>query len=96
MIEAVLGIAIGIIMAFTGTGGGILVVPLLVLGAQLSFPEAAPVKRLTLGIGAAMGAILVLMPASFAARLQWSCLPQEYCSSCSESTGPNQAVQSTV
>lgn len=60
MIDVALGIAVGIIMALTGAGGGILAVPLLVFAAQLSFKEAAPVGLLAVGMAAAMGAILGL------------------------------------
>ena len=38
-----LGAVIGFILAMTGSGGGIMAVPLLVFGLHLSMKEAAPV-----------------------------------------------------
>lgn len=55
-----LGLLIGLIMALTGAGGGILAVPLLVFGAQLSVAEAGPVGLAAVGIAAALGAALGL------------------------------------
>ncbi|MFI4939208.1 MAG: sulfite exporter TauE/SafE family protein [Burkholderiales bacterium] len=55
-----LGLLIGVIMALTGAGGGILAVPLLVFGAHLSMAQAGPVGLLAVGMAAALGASLGL------------------------------------
>lgn len=55
-----LGIAVGVIMALTGAGGGILAVPLLVFGARLALPAAAPIGLLAVGLSAALGALMGL------------------------------------
>ena len=60
ILELGLGLLIGLIMALTGAGGGILAVPLLVFGAQLSVAEAGPVGLVAVGIAAALGAALGL------------------------------------
>lgn len=60
MIAAALGLAVGIMMGLTGTGGGILAVPLLVLGLHLSVPQAAPIGLLAVGLAAAVGAVMGL------------------------------------
>lgn len=60
-IELALGLAVGVIMALTGAGGGILAVPLLIFGAHLQLSQAAPVALLAVGIAAALGAIMGLM-----------------------------------
>jgi len=55
-----LGFAIGIVLALTGAGGGILAVPALVFGTHASVAEAGPVGLLAVGLAAALGAILGL------------------------------------
>ena len=50
----------GLVMGLTGAGGGILAVPLLVIGLGLPVIEAAPVAMLAVGISAAVGALLGL------------------------------------
>jgi uncharacterized membrane protein YfcA len=55
-----LGLAIGVILALTGAGGGILAVPLLVFGIGLSVAQAGPIGLLAVGMAAALGAILGL------------------------------------
>jgi uncharacterized membrane protein YfcA len=55
-----LGLVVGVIMALTGAGGGILAVPLLVFGLQMSVGEAGPVGLLAVGISALLGAVLGL------------------------------------
>lgn len=60
LIEILLGLVVGIIMALTGAGGGILAVPLLVFGAELDVAQAAPVALLAVGVSAAFGAALGL------------------------------------
>ncbi|MEQ1743054.1 MAG: sulfite exporter TauE/SafE family protein [Candidatus Nitrotoga sp.] len=56
IIELGLGLAVGAIMALTGAGGGILAVPLLVFGLQLSVAQAGPIGLLAVGLTAALGA----------------------------------------
>ena len=53
----VLGVFIGAIMGLTGAGGGILAVPVLVLGLPWTLQEAAPVALLAVASGAAVGAL---------------------------------------
>lgn len=60
MIAIALGLAVGITMGLTGTGGGILAVPLLVLVLHLSMPEAAPIGLLAVGLAASVGAFIGL------------------------------------
>ena len=55
-----LGALVGIVMGLTGAGGGILAVPLLVFGMQLSIVEASPVAMLAVGTTAAVGALFGL------------------------------------
>ena len=55
-----LGFTVGIILALTGAGGGILAVPLLVFGAGLSMAEAGPIGLLAVGLAALLGAIMGL------------------------------------
>jgi uncharacterized membrane protein YfcA len=60
LINMSLGLAIGVILALTGAGGGILAVPALVFGAQQTVAQAGPVGLLAVGMAAALGAILGL------------------------------------
>ena len=60
LIAAMLGLIVGGILALTGSGGGILAVPLLVFGAHLGVADAAPIALLAVGIAAALGAVLGL------------------------------------
>ncbi|MEO6321471.1 MAG: sulfite exporter TauE/SafE family protein [Polaromonas sp.] len=55
-----LGLVVGIILAMTGAGGGILAVPLLIFGVGLSVAEAGPIGLLAVGLAAAFGAGLGL------------------------------------
>ena len=55
-----LGALVGIVMGLTGAGGGILAVPLLVLGLHLTVAEAGSVGMLAVGTSATVGAILGL------------------------------------
>jgi len=55
-----LGLIIGVILALTGAGGGILAVPLLVFGIPLSVAQAGPIGLLAVGMAAALGALLGL------------------------------------
>ncbi len=54
------GSAIGLVLAFTGAGGGVLAVPLLVFGLDLPVAQAAPVALIAVGAAAALGALLGL------------------------------------
>lgn len=55
-----LGLVVGLILALTGAGGGILAVPLLVFGTGISVAEAGPIGLLAVGMAATLGAILGL------------------------------------
>jgi len=57
---AVLGLVVGLILALTGAGGGILAVPLLVFGAGMDVAAAGPIGLLAVGMAAALGALLGL------------------------------------
>lgn len=56
MLYLLLGAIVGIILALTGAGGGILAVPLLVFGAQMRVAQAVPIGLLAVGLAAASGA----------------------------------------
>jgi len=55
-----LGALVGLLLALTGAGGGILAVPLLVFALHLGLAEAAPIGLLAVGLAAAMSAVLGL------------------------------------
>jgi uncharacterized membrane protein YfcA len=57
---ALLGSVIGLIMAWTGAGGGLLAVPMLVLVLHLPLQEAAPLGLLAVGASAWVGALMGL------------------------------------
>ena len=59
-IIVLLGFTVGVILALTGAGGGILAVPLLVFGAGLSMAEAGPIGLLAVGLAAALGTVMGL------------------------------------
>ena len=59
-ISAGLGIFIGLMMALTGAGGGILSVPLLVFTLNLSVANAGPIGLLAIAIAGSIGAIMGL------------------------------------
>lgn len=59
-LSLLMGAAVGIVLALTGAGGGILAVPLLVFGLHLQMSQAAPVGLLAVGLAAAVGAMLGL------------------------------------
>lgn len=56
LLTALLGGLIGLVLAFTGAGGGVLSMPLLVLVLHRPLQEAAPVGLLAVGLAAAFGA----------------------------------------
>lgn len=53
-----LGLLIGLVMALTGAGGGVLAVPLLVVSTGLAVQEVSPVGLLAVGLAATLGAAL--------------------------------------
>ncbi|WP_210644443.1 sulfite exporter TauE/SafE family protein [Pseudomonas sp. Tri1] len=55
-----LGFTVGVILALTGAGGGILAVPFLVFGVGLSMAEAGPIGLLAVGLAASLGAMMGL------------------------------------
>lgn len=58
--SAVLGVVIGLLLALTGAGGGILAVPLLVFGVHLGVAQAGPIALMAVGMAAGIGALLGL------------------------------------
>lgn len=58
LLPAVLGVLVGLALALTGAGGGILAMPLLILGLHLSVVQAAPIALLAVGLSAALGAFM--------------------------------------
>jgi uncharacterized membrane protein YfcA len=60
MVALALGALVGLLLALTGAGGGILAVPLLVFALHLDLAEAAPIGLLAVGLAAAMAATLGL------------------------------------
>lgn len=61
MLAAFLGALIGVVLALTGAGGGILAVPLLIFGLGLSMTQAAPVALLAVALASSVGACLGLL-----------------------------------
>jgi len=55
-----LGLVIGLVLALTGAGGGILAVPLLVFGTGTAVASAGPIGLMAVGMAAALGALLGL------------------------------------
>ncbi len=60
IVVLLLGLTVGVILALTGAGGGILAVPLLVFGVGLSMAEAGPIGLLAVGLAATLGAVMGL------------------------------------
>lgn len=60
MLAVGLGVLVGLILAFTGAGGAIIAVPLLMFAFGWDVTRAAPVALLAVGSAAAVGAILGL------------------------------------
>lgn len=60
VLSLALGVVVGVIMGLTGAGGGILAVPLLVFGLQMSVAQAGPIGLLAVGISATLGALIGL------------------------------------
>lgn len=59
-VAAALGCFVGLLLALTGAGGGIIAVPLLVFGLGLSVVQSAPIGLIAVGLAAAIGASLGL------------------------------------
>lgn len=55
-----LGFSIGLVMALTGAGGGVLAVPLLMFAVGLSIQQAAPIALMSVALAATLGALLAL------------------------------------
>jgi uncharacterized membrane protein YfcA len=55
-----LGTVVGLVMALTGAGGGVLAIPLLVFGLQLPVQQAAPAGLVAVGLAAVLGAAVGL------------------------------------
>lgn len=55
-----LGALIGLALALTGAGGGILAMPLLILALHLTVVQAAPIALLAVGLSAALGGLIAL------------------------------------
>lgn len=60
ILAVVLGALIGLVMALTGAGGGVMAIPLLVFGLHLPVQQAAPVGLVAVGLAAVLGAGLGL------------------------------------
>ena len=60
LLAVALGTIVGLVMALTGAGGGVLAIPLLVFGLQLPVQHAAPVGLVAVGLAAALGAVFGL------------------------------------
>ncbi len=60
MLAVALGALIGLVLAFTGAGGGVLAIPLLVFGLHLPVQQAGPVGLFAVGMAAAVGAAVGL------------------------------------
>jgi uncharacterized protein len=60
LLAPALGALVGLILALSGAGGGILAVPLLVFGMHLTVAQAAPVGLLAVGASSGLGAALGL------------------------------------
>lgn len=63
LLSAVLGSVVGVILALTGAGGGIVAVPLLVFGLGMNVATASPIGLVAVGLAAALGTWLGLREA---------------------------------
>ncbi len=57
LIGVAIGLFIGLVLALTGAGGSILAIPLLMLGLNLSFNQAAPIALLAVMMASIIGTI---------------------------------------
>lgn len=71
-----LGAFVGVMMALTGAGGGILSVPLLVFGLKLSVASAGPIGLLAIAVAGSLGLSMAcaLNNCAIALSLSWQCL----------------------
>lgn len=60
IIEMGLGLLVGVVLALTGAGGGILTVPLLIFVVGLDLPQAAPIGLMAVGLAGWVGAVIGL------------------------------------
>lgn len=60
LLTIILGVVIGLLMGLTGSGGGMLAVPLLVFFLNLPVTQATPVGLLAIAVAASIGAIIGL------------------------------------
>lgn len=60
LLAVTLGALIGLVLALTGAGGGVMAIPLLVFGLHLPVQQAGPVGLVAVGLAAALGAVLGL------------------------------------
>jgi len=60
MVEIGLGLLVGLVLALTGAGGGILTVPLLIFVVGLELHQAAPIGLMAVGLAAWVGAVIGL------------------------------------
>lgn len=60
LLAAALGSLVGLVLALSGAGGGVIAVPLLVFGLDLPMKMAAPVGLIAVGLAAGIGAFLGL------------------------------------
>ncbi len=60
LVAPLLGAAVGLVLALTGAGGGVIAVPLLVFGLALPMHQAGPIGLLAVGLAAGLGALLGL------------------------------------
>ncbi len=60
MVEVGLGLLVGLVLALTGAGGGILTVPLLIFVVGLELHQAAPIGLMAVGLAAWVGAVIGL------------------------------------
>ena len=60
MLTLILGAVVGVVMALTGAGGGILAVPLLIFFLHLPVTEAAPIGLIAISAAASIGTLVNL------------------------------------
>lgn len=60
LLAGTLGALIGLVLAFTGAGGGVLAIPLLVFALHLPVQQAGPIGLFAVGIAATAGATMGL------------------------------------
>ncbi len=59
-LSVLLGVGIGLVLSWTGAGGGVLATPLLVFALGLSAQQAGPIGLTAVGVASAVGAVLGL------------------------------------